>query len=122
MNKPLHERLAALLDFLSPPSANALSPPGLELLAEAVKALTPPKAGEIAPSAVEMPWPNLPAGSRLVTSAYPRSVVSDYGNARAAERDAFWRGEIARLQPSQLAQDFPPAGGLTQCDMGDSDE
>ena len=97
MNKPLHERLAALHDFLSPPCVNSLSPPALELLAEAVKALTPPKSGEISPSTVEMPWPNLPAGIRLVTSAYPRSVVADYGNARAAERDTFWRGEIARM-------------------------
>ena len=108
MKTPLHERLAALLTFVSPPSASALSPPALELLDEAVKALTPPTTmGQISPTAVEMPWPNLPAGSRLVTSAYPRSVVSEYGNARAAERDVFWRSVLA-------AQDDSSSAGLNE--------
>lgn len=98
MNKPLHERLAALRDFLSPPSANALTPPGLDLLDEAVKVLTPPKAGAIPPTAIEMPWPSMSAGMRLVTGAYARSAVADYGNARAAERDAFWKVEIDRMK------------------------
>lgn len=30
--------------------------------------------------------------------------------------------ELAKAQSSQLAQDFPPLGGLTECDMGDSYE
>lgn len=100
MNKPLHERLAALHEYLSPPSANALTPPGLELLAEAVKALTPPPAGQRAPTLVEFPWPSLHAGMRLVTGAYPRAVVSDYGDARAAERDAYWRIVLAEQRPA----------------------
>lgn len=47
---------------------------------------------------VEMPWPTLSAGQSLTTSAYTRSAVSDYGNARAAERDAFWQTEIDRMK------------------------
>lgn len=100
MNKPLHERLAALHEFLSPPCANALSPPALELLEEAVKALTPPAAGERAPTLVEMPWPSLHAGMRLVTGAYPRAVVAKYGDERAAERDAYWRIVLAEQRPT----------------------
>lgn len=98
MNTPLHERMQALREFLAPPSANALTPPALDLLDEAIKALTPPKQGERAPSDVAMPWPSLHAGMRLVTGAYPQAVVAEYGNARAAERDAYWQMEIDRLK------------------------
>lgn len=105
MNKPLHERLAALHEYLSPPSANALTPPALELLEEAIRALTPPKSGERAPTLVEMPWPTLSAGMRIVTGAYARGQVADYGNARAAERDAYWRIVLAEQAPKLPALD-----------------
>jgi uncharacterized small protein (DUF1192 family) len=32
------------------------------------------------------------------------------------------RKELARHQASELARDFPPRGGLTECDMGDNYE
>lgn len=47
---------------------------------------------------VEMPWPDMHAGARLATSAYSRDKVASYGNARAAERDAYWQGEIDNLK------------------------
>lgn len=106
MNDPLHIRLQALRDFLAPPSANALTPPGLDLLDEVIKRITPSKAGEPAPTAVEMPWPPLSAGIRLVTGAYPRNVVADYGNARAAERDAFWQAQVNRLTAERDAYEL----------------
>lgn len=49
-------------------------------------------------TAIEMPWPSMSAGIRLVTGAYTRSAVADYGNARAAERDAFWQVEIDHMK------------------------
>ncbi len=41
-----------------------------------------------APTNVPMPAPALHAGQRLVTSAFSRSQVVDYGDARAAEATA----------------------------------
>lgn len=102
MSLPLHERLRALHEFLSPPSASALDPPALELLEEAIKALTP---SPTAATSVPMPWPTLSAGVRLVTSAYTRSAVADYGNARAAERDAFWRARREFQQNATAPED-----------------
>ena len=43
---------------------------------------------------VKTPSPSLHAGARAVTSAYSLSSLIDYGNARAAERDAHWSIEL----------------------------
>lgn len=97
MKTALHERLSALREFLSPPSANAATPPTLALLDEVIKVLTPPKPGERAATAVEFPWSGIPVGTRLVTGGYQRSQVAAYGDARAAERDAYWLGIVRRF-------------------------
>lgn len=47
---------------------------------------------------VKTPSPSLHAGARAVTSVYSLSSLIDYGNARSAERDAFWQLEIDRLK------------------------
>lgn len=49
---------------------------------------------------VKTPSPSLHAGARAVTSAYSLSSLIDYGNARAAERDAHWQTILAEQRPS----------------------
>lgn len=97
MTTPLHERLRALREFLSPPSANAATPPTLDLLDEAIRALSPAPPGNTAPTQVEMPWASLSAGIRLVTGAYTNTQVVTYGNSRAAERDSHWQPRYDEL-------------------------
>lgn len=59
------------------------------------------------PTKVEMPWPTLHAGQRLATSAFTRSAMADYGDARANERDAYWIKEISELTAALKATGFP---------------
>jgi len=52
---------------------------------------------------VRLPAPRLHAGRRLFTSAFERSQLIEYGDARAAEVDAYWRDLLALVLAEKSA-------------------
>jgi len=53
----------------------------------------------------------------------PTSHVRELGSAMLTFRaEGYSKGVADGRAQSQLARDFPPMGGMTECDMGDSYE
>lgn len=61
---------------------------------------------------VAMPWPDMPSGVRHSVSSFSRGAVANYGDARAAERDTYWQGEIDRLKRVSGAELVEFHGGI----------